>query len=78
VGPKMDARVEATLQPQGITLAIKANFNDIDVSNDVPNEKIREGKGEPYTVILRVWYLCERPRFMSHVLLASNRTIAPH
>jgi hypothetical protein len=46
--------VEATLQPQGIALAIKANFDDIDVSSDVPNEKIREEKGEPYTAMLQV------------------------
>lgn len=40
----MDARVEATSQPQGIVLAIKASFDDTDVSSDVHNEKIREEK----------------------------------
>jgi hypothetical protein len=78
VGPRMDAWVEATLQPQGISLAIKASFDDIDVSSDVPNKKIREEKGKPYTAILQVWYLRERPRFMSLVLLASDRDTAPH
>jgi hypothetical protein len=70
--------VEATLQPQGIALAIKASLDDTDVSSDVPNEKIREEKGEPYTVILQLWYLCERPRSVSLVLLASNRTTTLH
>jgi hypothetical protein len=70
--------VEATLQPQGIPLAIKASFDDTDVSSDVPNEKIREEKSEPYTVILQVWYLRERPRFLSLVLLASDCTTALH
>jgi hypothetical protein len=54
--------VEATLQPQGIPLAIKASFDDTDVSSDVPNEKIHEEKDEPYSVILQVWYLRERHR----------------
>jgi len=54
--------VEATLQPQGIALAIKASLDDTGVSSDVPHEKICEEKGEPYTVIMQVWYLCERPR----------------
>jgi hypothetical protein len=70
----MDARVGATSQPQGIVLAIKVGFDDTDVSSDVHNEKIREEKGESYIGILQVWSLCERPRFVSLVLLASNRT----
>ena len=69
--------MEATLQPQGIALAIKASFDDTDVSSDVPNERIRDEKGEPYTVILQVWNLCERPYFVSLSLLAFNRTMAP-
>jgi hypothetical protein len=58
----MDARVGATSQPQGIVPAIKAGFDDTDVSSDVHNEKIREEKCESYTGILQVWNLCERPR----------------
>jgi hypothetical protein len=77
VGPRMDARVEATSQPQGIVLAIKASFDDTDVSSDVHNEKICEEKGESYTSIPLVWNLCERPRFVSLVLLASSGTMAP-
>jgi hypothetical protein len=59
VGPRMDARVGAVSQPQGIVLTIKASFGDTDVSSDVHNEKIREEKGESYTGILQVWNLCE-------------------
>jgi hypothetical protein len=77
VGPRMDARVGAVSQPQGIVLTIKASFDDTDVSSDVHNEKIREEKGESSTGILQVWNRCERPCFASLVLLASNRTTAP-
>jgi hypothetical protein len=60
----MDARVEATLQPQGIVLAIKASFDDTDVSSDIHNEMIYEEKGEADSVILQLWHLHESPRFV--------------
>jgi hypothetical protein len=66
--------VGATPQPQRIVLAIKAGFDDTDVSSDVHNEKIREEKCDSYTGILQVY---ERPRFVLLVPLASNHTTAP-
>jgi hypothetical protein len=78
VGPRMDARVGATSQPQGIVLTIKASFDGTDVNSDVHSEKIREEKGKSYTNILQVWNLCERPRFVSLVLLPSGTTAPLH
>lgn len=62
----MDARVEATSQPQGIVLAIKANFDDTDVSSDVHNEKIREEKVN-LTLVYCKFGICVKDLALCHL-----------